>query len=80
MTDLTFTAVQKKAIFLAIFCVMFLSYAVPSYAFDLDQDQYLFSANSVAYDSDYSVIVAVGDVEIIGQEEVGTSNINLKIQ
>ena len=71
MLHMTFTDMQKKAFLWAVLGLfVFMMCTGRAYAFDLDQDQYLFSANSVAYDDDYAVIVAVGDVEIIGQEEV----------
>lgn len=41
----------------------------PSYGFDMDQSEYLFSADRVIYDDEYGLIVAAGDVEIIGEQE-----------
>ncbi len=55
--------------FILFFVLSLFFFTSLSYAFDLDQKEYLFSADRVVYDDEYGLIIAVGDVEIIGQQE-----------
>ena len=45
-----------------------------AYADALMADEYLFEANKVVYDKEYGIAIAVGDVEIVSNEQRVTAD------